>query len=270
MMRSIFYLLQSSVASKHFSSSAKHIRKSSFVHVRHLNSRQDAPRRTFFRGAGSICQSVIATSPSRSLHFVNLQAGPGIGDETQAAEDDDTEHHIKRYSLRSVGGGQGRGGRPSAVITTGTGHTLGTDVPKNMGGDDSAPQPVEHLLAAFAGCAQATAIYVGRRMVPRLAVAGLDFELEATRDQRGALVEPIEKVPNIPSRLMKVKGTVTIRLMPDRRSGAIRSPTSEEMAMLAQQTELRCPVANMMLASGCKFDIDWVDRSSVAIDMQDP
>ena len=36
----------------------------------------------------------------------------------------------------------------------------------------------------------------------------------------------------------------------------------EELNILAEQTEQRCPVANMLHASGCDIDIKWINGSS--------
>ena len=142
-------------------------------------------------------------------------------------------------------------------METNTGHTLQTDVPKKMGGDDTAAQPVEHLLAALIGCTQATAMYVGRMMQPRLIIDRIGFDIEAYRDERGALESPIEKIPSIPARLQCVSGTVTVHFM----KGI--QVSEEQLSILGEQTEARCPVANMMHASGCVMDIKWMKGSEL-------
>ena len=164
-------------------------------------------------------------------------------------EQEETLKHRKSYQIS----GQGRG---SAVeMTTNTGHELFTDVPKKMGGTDTAPQPVEHLLAALIGCAQATAIFVGRNMEPRLVIDKIEFDIQAHRDARGALQQPIEEIPDIPARLQYVSGTATVFFK------GSTSVSPEQLHLLGEQTEARCPVANMMLASGCTMDIKWENGS---------
>lgn len=164
----------------------------------------------------------------------------------------DESRHKKIYSIR----GMGKRG-PFTESVTNTGHELRTDVPKRMGGGDAAPQPVEHLLAALIGCTQATAMYVGRSMKPRLNIEKIEFDLRAERDERGALEQPIDVSPSIPSRLSSVGGTVIVYLRDN------ESISDEILQLLAKQTEHRCPVANMMTASGCKMDIIWIDGSTV-------
>jgi putative redox protein len=150
----------------------------------------------------------------------------------------------------------GVGHRSRVDITTNTGHQLKTDVPKKMGGSDTAPQPVEMLLSAWMGCTQATAVFVGRHMSPRIMIESLEFEgIQAVRDERGALMLPIEEQPSIPSRLQYVTGVIKIQ---SRNNTPL---TKEQIQLLQEQTEVRCPVANMMIASGCTMDVKWIDAT---------
>ena len=57
------------------------------------------------------------------------------------------------------------------------GHTLRTDTPPSGGGKDTAPQPVETLLAALIGCEGATADFVARML--RTKIRSIDFELRS-------------------------------------------------------------------------------------------
>ncbi|EJK68021.1 hypothetical protein THAOC_10853 [Thalassiosira oceanica] len=134
-------------------------------------------------------------------------------------------------------------------MTTDTGHSLRTDVPRKMGGKDEAPQPVEHLLAAYLGCTQATALYVGRMM--SLRVESMEYDVTAFRDERGALELPIDAVPSVPARLQRISGTVAVHF----KAGI--DVTEGQLQILAEQTETRCPVANMIRASGCDIDVNW-------------
>lgn len=166
------------------------------------------------------------------------------------AEEEEALKHKKSYSIAGTG-------RGSAVeMITNTGHDLFTDVPKKMGGADSAPQPVEHLLAALIGCTQATAVFVGRSMKPRLIIERIEFDIAAHRDARGALHQPIDETPDIPARLKYVSGTAKVFFKGD------KQVSNAELHLLGELTETRCPVANMMAASGCIMDIQWVDGNA--------
>ena len=164
---------------------------------------------------------------------------------------DNSNHHRKYYSIK------GSGKRSTVNMTTNTNHNLQTDVPIQMGGQNSAPQPVETLLASLIGCTQATAIYVGRMMTPRLLIDRIDFDINAYRDERGAFMQPIDVVPSIPARLQCVSGTVKVYFKKgiDNNNDDV---TEEQLKVLGEQTEARCPVANMMHASGCSMDIKWM------------
>ena len=206
--------------------------------------------------------------------------------------------------------GVGEGSRVD--IRTSTGHYLSTDVPRTMGGKDTAPQPVETLLAAWMGCTQATAIFVSRqlqwntettaaavstesvtaaatarqhRRSPRVHIQKLHFEnIQAFRDERGALQLPIVDVPEIPSRIQRITGTIRVELAvattstsrqqrkaPSKsgideveRDESSPSPTQlalseSQLQTLRDQTEARCPVANMIMASGCDVDVEWTN-----------
>ena len=161
-----------------------------------------------------------------------------------------TPKYEKSYRLSGVGKGT------KVEISTDTGHFLSTDIPKTMGGTDSAPQPVETLLAAWMGCTQATALFVGRQLPDNRVVVELDFEnIRAFRDERGALQLPINDIPEVPSRLNRITGTIKV-------SSSKGDPLStEQIQLLQQQTEIRCPVANMMIASGCSIDVKWINAS---------
>jgi uncharacterized OsmC-like protein len=168
--------------------------------------------------------------------------------------------YIKSYKLNGTGHGS------KVDVFTDTGHKLATDVPKKMGGQDSAPQPVETLLAAFLGCTQATATFVGRQMKPtRVLIDRLEFEnIQAFRDERGALQLPIDEAPEIPSKLQLITGTIRVFVRQSKATGSSVVITNEQLELLKEQTEIRCPVANMILSSGCKIDIDWELGSSDA------
>ena len=119
-----------------------------------------------------------------------------------------------------------------------------------------APQPVETLLAAWMGCTQATALFVGRHLPERVVLDKIEFEnIQAYRDERGALQLPITETPNIPSRLNRITGTIKVTSRND------KILSEDQMKLLKEQTEIRCPVANMMIASGCSIDVEWINSA---------
>ena len=196
--------------------------------------------------------NIKAMLPSMFRSNMSRVRQPALSRLFSSASDDDSQY-IKSYQLN--GSGQGT----QVQITTNTGHSIQTDIPLKMGGKDTAPQPVETLVAAWMGCTQATALFVGRHLPERAAIDKLEFvNIEAFRDERGALTLPIEETPEAPSRLHRITGSIHVFL---KRNKAL-SP--EQLELLKEQTEIRCPVANMMMASGCDIDVEWFDGSTVA------
>lgn len=148
----------------------------------------------------------------------------------------------KTYNLSAVSDTNS----PSVQINTlHTGHAFSTDLPKYMGGEDAAPQPVELLLGSLIGCTQATAIFVGKNMIPRIFIQKMEFDIHGSRNDRGALdMLPITKdshFPEIESRLNNVTGVIRIHAV-DKKGIKIKLSESE-ISLLAQHTEKRCPVA---------------------------
>jgi uncharacterized OsmC-like protein len=148
--------------------------------------------------------------------------------------------NAKTYHLRASGSGS------LATARTGSGHVVSTDVPTSSGGKDSAAEPVYHLLAALVGCKTATCTFVARKM--KLNVRELQFELSAERDQRGSLSLPIENDPEVSAALSEITGVCYVDAP---------GITDEELAILARQTHLRCPVACMIESSGTKLEIKF-------------
>ena len=125
------------------------------------------------------------------------------------------------------------------------GHTLKTDTPPSGGGEDTAPQPVETLLAALIGCEGATADFVARML--RTKIRSIDFELEASRDPQGAAHLPVDAPAPAVSRLTRIWGVAHVEIDAD-------DEIIEEIGRIVHE---RCPVANMVVASGCSLDIEW-------------
>jgi putative redox protein len=126
------------------------------------------------------------------------------------------------------------------------GHTLRTDTPPSGGGRDTAPQPVETLLAALIGCEGATADFVARML--RTKIRSIDFELEASRDPQGAAHLPVDAPAPAVSRLTRIWGVAHVSIDED---------DDEMIERIGRIVHERCPVANMVVASGCQLDIEW-------------
>ncbi|CAK9069648.1 unnamed protein product [Durusdinium trenchii] len=188
----------------------------------------------------------------------------------------------KRYNLTAEGAGC------KTVTLTDDGYSIESDTPKSTGGSGTAPQPVQLLLAALVGCEQATAKFVAMKMrvppIRRIQFLGVDdatwipvwwplkrpglmtnpvmhkfvyinkttrptrFELHAERDEWGSLAGPIDQHPLQPSRLQRIWGTAHV--YSDANASQIRA--------ISEAVKKRCPVASMVIESGCELDVRWV------------
>ena len=149
----------------------------------------------------------------------------------------------KEYRVRASGSGT------HCALATDDGYEVRSDIPRGVGGSGAAPQPVQLLLAALCGCEQATAQFVAFKSRPRIELGRIEFELHATRDQRGALAMPLHAaVLPAPARLARIVGTATVH-----GTGA----TQAELERLGEEVHRRCPVANMVALSGCELLVQW-------------
>ncbi|KAJ1456885.1 OsmC-like protein [Pelagophyceae sp. CCMP2097] len=148
----------------------------------------------------------------------------------------------KRYTLTTVAEGS------TSLSRTATGHDIRTDLPRASGGSDANAEPVYLLLSALAACESATLRYVAFKSTPRVRIARVDFDLSAHRDEAGALQLPIDVEPAVPSRLLGIAGSVRVQT----------DASESQLAALAKQVHARCPVANMVMASGCKLDLTFI------------
>ena len=125
---------------------------------------------------------------------------------------------------------------------------LSTDVTTSQGGTNKAAQPVLLLLASLAGCELATARYVAFKSNPRIVMGKIEFEINGNRDERGALHLPMYTEPPEPARLEHVWGSATVY---------DTNASQEQISALGAEVHRRCPIANMIILSGCRLDIDW-------------
>ena len=156
-----------------------------------------------------------------------------------------TKQRIKTYNMKAAAIGS------SCTSRTGSGHLIPTDVPVKSGGRDSAAEPVYHLLAALVGCKAATGTFVARKM--NINVREMTFDLEASRNEMGALALPIDKDPTVPAALSHIVGVCYVDAP---------GITDQELEMFGKQTTIRCPVANMIQSSGTVLKIHYEKKYS--------
>ncbi len=215
---------------------------------------------TTTRSVGKNTNWGVANTDQRQTRIFSIKS------HHDTTSNDDESKHRKVYTLNGIGNDV------SILCRAENGsHIMQTDLPKRMGGSDTAPQPVELLLTSLLGCTQATAVFVARNLsTRRLYVEKIEYEdIQAWRDERGATSLPLEDSPSLPpARIQQVTGTCKIYCnTKDNKTRKLKNVSllPSELKKIQEQTELRCPVANMMIASGCKLDIQWTDGNAQRI-----
>ena len=82
----------------------------------------------------------------------------------------------------------------------------------------------------------------------RTKIRSIDFELEASRDPQGAAHLPVDAPAPSVSRLTRIWGVANV---------TIDDADDATIEKIGQIVHERCPVANMVVASGCSLDIEW-------------
>ncbi|EGR32422.1 hypothetical protein IMG5_083570 [Ichthyophthirius multifiliis] len=147
---------------------------------------------------------------------------------------------IKKYYIKSTGTNC-----KTISYPQNTNFQIGTDTPKDRGGTNQYPQPIELLLSSFIGCEQATAQYVAKQL--QVKIDKIDFNIEAERDENGAKYLPIEEDAPVFSRLQQIQGEAIVH-------GDI---DEETIIKIGKIVEKRCPIANMIIQSGCILNVQW-------------
>ncbi|MBO8172935.1 MAG: OsmC family protein [Bacillaceae bacterium] len=114
------------------------------------------------------------------------------------------------------------------------------DEPEQLGGTDTAPNPMEYVVAALNGCKGV--------MIPMIAgelnfsFTGIRFETSGYIDPRGLMGEE-----GVSPHFKKVKFNVYIQT----------DETDERLEQLKSQVEKRCPVFNLLKDAGVDLEVQW-------------
>ena len=123
------------------------------------------------------------------------------------------------------------------------------DEPESLGGEDTAPTPVEYLLVSLATCQEITyRLYADALEIP---VDSISVKLEGALDLRGFLGVDDTVRPGY----LAIKGTVSID-----------SPASdEELARLKREVDRHCPVLDSLCnPTPVELTVNRLEQSSAA------
>lgn len=114
-----------------------------------------------------------------------------------------------------------------------------TDEPADAGGENTAPTPMEYVVAALAGCLAVVTEMVTKER--QLTLHGLQIETIATMDRRG-----VAGIADVSPHFQDV--TLRARFKLD---DALALPS------LQREVERRCPAFNLLKDAGVPVRIDW-------------
>lgn len=115
-----------------------------------------------------------------------------------------------------------------------------TAEPKKLGGDDSAPTPMEYVLAAYTGCLAVVIELVAKEL--DFSFDRLEIEAEGLIDRRGLF-----GVPGVSTHFQSVKATIHLQ-----------SPESPDLLpQLQAEVARRSPAHNLLVDAGIAVELTW-------------
>lgn len=141
--------------------------------------------------------------------------------------------------IKLKAGGHWEGGLRTTVQTPDHG-AFTLDLPREMGGTDSGPCPMEYLLGSLIGCEVATLANVAKKM--NFNYWGVDVIAEGDIDLRG-----MELVPGVKPYFQEIRQVIKVRT----------DESQDRLNQLHQETERRCPSFNLLKDAGVAPHISW-------------
>ncbi len=155
-----------------------------------------------------------------------------------ASSFDVTQPIIRRKQLSAVN----HGGMMTEIDFGEYGY-FATDEPEAHGGSGEGPSPLQTVLGALCGCESVTFNRTASEM--GFSYEKIEFEAEFTIDIRGRLgVRGV--VPHFQT--IRVEAIVTT------------TESEERLAEVVEETEVRCPVFNLVTDAGVKTEMRWIRR----------
>jgi len=147
----------------------------------------------------------------------------------------------RKVAARAVSGRNDGGTR--TVLKVRDFMPFATDEPDTLGGTNTAPSPLETVLAALVGCDGVIINGVAKAM--NFAYAGVDLDCTGQIDVRG---------PKGVKGVRPYFETVDIRLV------VYTDEPAERFEKLKQNVEFRCPVMNLLRDAGVALNANWEAR----------
>lgn len=114
------------------------------------------------------------------------------------------------------------------------------DQPEQMGGDNSAPNPMEYMLGSLLGCESTMIAGVAQKM--KFQFEDIQMEVAGDIDMRG-----IQGNPKVKPYFQNIRQVVKVKT----------SEPDERLNELKSKVEATCPAYNLMKDAGVNMHVDW-------------
>ena len=144
--------------------------------------------------------------------------------------------HLETFKAEAQGKGW-----PTEVTITNTEWTIKVDEPIEDGGSNTGPNPMQLFIASLASCQNEQAQVVADELA--LNITQVDIKVEIDLDLSGFMGTSDNS--NGSYKNAKLNALVT---------GEV---TDEQVKLLGQKVDDRCPVLGLLRTSGCKIESSW-------------
>lgn len=146
------------------------------------------------------------------------------------------ESHTETFKAEALGRGW-----PTKVSITDTEWNLKVDEPEEDGGSNSGPNPMQYFIASLVSCQNEQAQVVAEELAVN--ISQIDINAEIDLDLSGFM--GMSDHSNNSYKSVRLIALV---------SGEI---TEEQIIILGQKVDARCPILALLRNSGCKIESTW-------------
>ncbi|GGH03397.1 hypothetical protein GCM10011416_22910 [Polaribacter pacificus] len=144
--------------------------------------------------------------------------------------------HIETFIAEAQGNGW-----PTKVDIIGTEWNLQLDEPKEDGGLNSGPNPMQYFIASLAGCQNEQAQVVAEEL--SLNIEQINIQTEIDLDLSGFM--GMSENSNASYKEVRLNAVV------------LGEATDAQIKTMGQKVDARCPILALLRSSGCKIESTW-------------
>ncbi|WP_430408430.1 OsmC family protein [Kordia sp.] len=144
--------------------------------------------------------------------------------------------HLETFKAQAQGNGW-----PTKVNIVDTEWNLQLDEPKDDGGSNSGPNPMQYFIASLAGCQNEQAQVVAEEL--GLSIDQINIDVEIDLDLSGFMGTSDHS--NGSYKNVRLKTTVDGKV------------TDEQVKTMGKKVDNRCPILSLLRTSNCKIESNW-------------